>query len=80
MTTVGYGDIYPTGTHERLYVIFAMLLGGAYFGFMIAHMAALARVTEASKKLYRDKIAEVRSYVTRYILGHRRCMTGLHFI
>ena len=26
-------------------------------------MAALARVTEASKKLYRDKIAEVRSYV-----------------
>ena len=34
MTTVGYGDIYPTGTHERLYVIFAMLLGGAYFGFM----------------------------------------------
>jgi len=38
MTTVGYGDITPTSDGEKEFFMVAMILGGAYFAYMIALM------------------------------------------
>lgn len=35
MITVGYGDITPISTHERIYVILMTLLTGGIFGFCV---------------------------------------------
>ena len=34
MSTVGYGDIVPTNASETIFVIFAMVLGAAVFGYV----------------------------------------------
>ena len=36
VTTVGYGDVLPASHGERIYVIAAMLVGGAFHGAVIA--------------------------------------------
>ncbi|KAL4435267.1 hypothetical protein ABPG74_017359 [Tetrahymena malaccensis] len=35
MMTVGYGDIYPTSSNERIYVIFMTLCSSAIFGYVM---------------------------------------------
>ena len=35
MVTVGYGDIAPTNTYERLYVMVAMLIASGVFAYTI---------------------------------------------
>ncbi|CAK0788465.1 unnamed protein product, partial [Prorocentrum cordatum] len=42
MTTVGYGDIIPKNSYERVYAIMAMLLGAPIFGYIVGSIAALA--------------------------------------
>ena len=63
MTTVGYGDILPTNYREMVFVSVSMIIGGAYFGYMIALMSALVSKQDANTTLYREKIDAVRSYV-----------------
>ncbi|CAD7933386.1 unnamed protein product [Amoebophrya sp. A120] len=40
MTTVGYGDIAPKSTAERIYGILVMFIGGTAFGYIIGSIAA----------------------------------------
>ncbi|CAD7958568.1 unnamed protein product [Amoebophrya sp. A25] len=40
MTTVGYGDVVPKSTAERIYCIFVMFIGGTAFGYIIGSIAA----------------------------------------
>merc|ERR1719181_203213 len=35
MTTVGYGDFTPDSSYERLFAIFAMMVGATVFGYII---------------------------------------------
>ena len=65
MTTVGYGDILPISQAEMVYVVFAMAIGGAYFGYMIALMSALVSKKDANTLAYEEKIECVRSYVQK---------------
>ena len=65
MTTVGYGDILPISQSEMAYVILAMAVGGAYFGYMIALMSALVSKKDANTIAYQEKIECVRSYVQK---------------
>jgi len=39
MTTVGFGDIHPHGSVGRIYGIFCMLIGSAFFGFVISSIS-----------------------------------------
>ena len=40
MTTVGYGDIRPHTTSERIYVALLMFLGASVFGYIAGCVAA----------------------------------------
>ncbi|KAI9984690.1 hypothetical protein PInf_006059 [Phytophthora infestans] len=41
MTTVGYGDVHPTTTHERIFAIVAMILGAWIFAYGITNVVAM---------------------------------------
>ncbi|EGB12308.1 hypothetical protein AURANDRAFT_9605, partial [Aureococcus anophagefferens] len=41
MTTVGYGDITPAGDMERIYAIFAMLMGVSFYSYIIASVSSM---------------------------------------
>jgi len=65
MTTVGYGDVLPNSQSEMLYVCASMIVGGAYFGYMIALMSALVSKEDHAQSTYRGKINAVRMYVIK---------------
>jgi len=65
MTTVGYGDILPQSDVERAYSIFSMLLGGGYYGFIVATMASLVSNLDANAKSYYEKMDNVTSYMKK---------------
>ena len=54
MTTVGYGDITPASTHERLYACLAMLLGATLFGYVIGNVAAMSMSADPAKLRRQD--------------------------
>lgn len=41
MTTVGYGDVRPHTTAERVYCIFVMFLGATAFGYIIGTKSSI---------------------------------------
>ena len=65
LTTVGYGDILPQNDAERAYSIFSMLIGGGYYGFIVATMASLVSNLDANAKSYYEKMDNVTSYMKK---------------
>ena len=63
VTTVGYGDVLPASNGERLYVIAAMLVGGAFHGAVIANMGSIVTSMDTNSRLYNEKIDTVCSYL-----------------
>jgi CRP-like cAMP-binding protein len=63
MTTVGYGDITPVTTSERLLAIVIMLFGATIFGYVIGNVAATTMSNDIAQARKEDKMKEVSSYL-----------------
>jgi CRP-like cAMP-binding protein len=61
MSTVGFGDIFPTDTGQRLYAIFSMTIAPLIFGAVVS---VLSRATEG---LFNDTIAAKMAQTTRFM-------------
>ncbi|MCB0593708.1 MAG: ion transporter, partial [Phaeodactylibacter sp.] len=59
ITTVGYGDITPVTRLERLYAIFAMLMGLGFFGFLIGNIARLLSKKDPAREHYLDNMEKL---------------------
>ena len=59
----GYGDVVPVADGERTFAIIGMLLGGGYFGYIIATMASLVSKLDASTAAYHNKMDAIVSYM-----------------
>ena len=66
MMTVGYGDIIPVTTGERLFAIFVMLLGGGMFGYTLNSIAEIAKSLEDEEAKRKKDIYTT----TRYMQQH----------
>ena len=62
---VGYGDIVPQSTHERIYAILAMIVGGGFYGYIIASMASVAGSVDRNQAIYNEKMELLQSYMER---------------
>ena len=65
MMTVGYGDITPTTSKERVYVIFIMLIGGGLFGYIMNSIAIILQSMETERTKNRKKIFTVTKYMEK---------------
>lgn len=70
--SVGYGDIFPTNTLERIITIFIMLIGTTFFGYMVASVSSLIGSLNRSSNIINDRIAEISAY-----LSERQCSRDL---
>ena len=59
ITTVGYGDITPVTRLERLYAIFAMLMGLGFFCFLIGNIARLLSKKDPAREHYLDNMEKL---------------------
>ncbi len=63
MTTVGYGDLVPVTTGERLYACMAMILGATIFGYVIGNVATMSMASDIAKMRRQEKINNVVGYM-----------------
>mmetsp|Transcript_68819 Transcript_68819/g.138368 ORF Transcript_68819/g.138368 Transcript_68819/m.138368 type:complete len:837 (+) Transcript_68819:200-2710(+) len=63
MTTVGYGDVTAVNDVEIAYSVFAMVLGGSFYGLLIAKISAIVAEAEAKNRVYYKRMDEVAAYV-----------------
>ena len=63
MITVGYGDVHPTNPQERFYAIFAICLGGGFYGYIIASVASLVASWDINRKTYYERMDSVTTYM-----------------
>ena len=61
MTTVGYGDVTPQTDEERIFCIFAMIIGVAFYSYIIATVASMVTSTDAKQAIYRERMEQLRS-------------------
>ena len=63
MTTVGYGDLTPASTLERVYATVAMLIGATVFGYIVGSVAGIVLKLNASAVKYDQKMEEISEYL-----------------
>lgn len=63
VTTIGYGDVVPKTTAERWFVIFAMMVGGAAYAYIVGSVCGLvASMGELTAQLHR-KIDDINVFM-----------------
>ncbi|KAL4140596.1 hypothetical protein PRNP1_014877 [Phytophthora ramorum] len=63
MTTVGYGDVHPTTTYERLFAIIAMILGAWIFAYGITNVVAMVTNLNMPDSRFQLRMDELNDYM-----------------
>jgi voltage-gated potassium channel Kch len=56
LTTVGYGDITPQNTVQRVYAIGTMVVGLSFIGYLIGLMASFLAQRDPARAIYRENM------------------------
>lgn len=66
LSTVGYGDITPETDTERLYAMFAMVVGGAFYGFIVGSISSIVADMDLNKRAFYGRMDLVQSWLDRH--------------
>lgn len=64
LTTVGYGDLVASSNNERAYSIFAMVIGGAFYGYVIGAVTSMVSSGDLNASAYWDRIDLIESWLS----------------
>ena len=62
MMAVGYGDIYATNNTERIYSIFAQIVGAFMFGLIIGTVQTVMETADARATIAKRELDDVVEY------------------
>jgi hypothetical protein len=65
LSTVGYGDIIPANDMSRFYAILAMVLGGAFYGYIIGSVTSVICDRDANNRAYYERMDLISSWLER---------------
>ena len=63
LATVGYGDITPINTSERIITVVVMILGATVFGYIVANVSTLMGSLDVTSTRMNERIGEVTEYL-----------------
>jgi len=63
LSTVGYGDILPTTDSERIYAMFAMVVGGAFYGYIIGSVTSIVGDMDLNARAFSNRMDLVQSWL-----------------
>lgn len=63
LTTVGYGDISPVNNSEVVFATFAMMIGGALYGYVVALFATLMQGLDPNERMYHERMESIMCYM-----------------
>merc|ERR1719456_1969180 len=64
MMAVGYGDIFPLNSGERLYSIFTQLVGATAFGFILSTVTMMLDSINPRDLEEKKRIGEIKEWLT----------------
>jgi hypothetical protein len=59
LTTVGYGDINPTNSLERIYYLFIMFFGVVIFGFLGGTLSSMLQTLDESEANQKEELSRM---------------------
>jgi len=71
ITTVGYGDLIPSTSLERMLAMPCMVFGGCFYGSVISTMSSCVFAVELNKRIYEEKMIQVNSWLRYHGLPSR---------
>lgn len=60
---VGYGDVVPMNNVERVYSLFALLIGALVFGYMLSTIGTLVASLDRQAALSEDRMDAIKEYM-----------------
>ena len=63
MTTIGYGDISPVSTTERIFSIIALICSSFTFGFIIGNIGSIVEKQVEKEKARRETMAQLNYFM-----------------
>lgn len=63
MSGVGYGDVIPQNSHERLFGIFAELVGVFAFGLVVGYVSTLVESVSYKNSVHRERHLKMSTYI-----------------
>lgn len=63
MSGVGYGDVVPKTSHERLFGIFAELVGVFAFGLVVGYVSTLVESVSYKNSVHRERHLKMSTYI-----------------
>lgn len=64
VSTIGYGDIVPTTTEERIFDIVVMVLGGLVFGYIIGAVGNVVQQRNAKENEYYTAMTQLNDFMS----------------
>lgn len=64
LSTIGFGDVAPQSANERLFCVFAMIVGGGIFAYGITNIVELVSSLTIQETVFRQKLDEVNEYMS----------------
>ncbi|TPX55371.1 hypothetical protein PhCBS80983_g05374 [Powellomyces hirtus] len=64
MTTLGYGDIRPNNTSERIFSMFTALCGILFYGYINGTIASTLSNMDSRRVAYQQRLDAVKQYMT----------------
>lgn len=68
LTTVGYGDITPSTNREIGYTIVAMVIGGAFYGYVVGAVTSLVSDSDLNASAYYSRMDLIDAWVSHHRL------------
>ena len=63
LTTIGYGDIGPRNVPEYVFVIFSMMIGAAFFSFVLGSCVSLVEGLDAIGIQFQEQLDGINDYM-----------------
>jgi len=63
MTTVGYGDITPQNSKEKLVTILMMCVSCAIFAWVMGYVGSVIAISDSSTKSLKQEILAISSFM-----------------
>eukprot|EP00930_Biecheleria_cincta_P013604 TRINITY_DN12043_c0_g2_i1.p1 TRINITY_DN12043_c0_g2~~TRINITY_DN12043_c0_g2_i1.p1 ORF type:complete len:745 (-),score=119.41 TRINITY_DN12043_c0_g2_i1:94-2301(-) len=68
LTTVGYGDITPTTDEERVFTIFAMVVGGTFYGILVGSISSMVAQSDLNATAFYERMDLVYAWSSHHAL------------
>lgn len=66
LTTVGFGDVTPATTNERWFTIAAMLIGVAFYSYILATVSSVVTSNDAKSAIYSERMDQLSSWMLHH--------------